>query len=166
MPLCDPVLEDHAEDMSMDPEPDFEPITILNGHECWALLRTQEVGRLGIAIVNKPDIFPINFVVDRSTVVFRTAEGTKLAAAVLGEAVAFECDGYDPEAGEAWSVVLKGTATEVENMYEFFDALDLPLFPWHGAPKHRFVRIAPTEVTGRRFHVVDKAVWGYKSRQV
>ncbi len=145
---------------------DYEPITILDRRECWQLLRSQEVGRLGIAIANQPDIFPINFIVDHSTVVFRTAEGTKLAAAVLGEAVAFECDGYDADAGEAWSVVLKGTAVEVENMYEFFDALDLPLFPWHGAPKSRFVRIEATEVTGRRFHVVDKAVWGHKSRQV
>jgi hypothetical protein len=151
--------------MTMDPVPDFEPITILDRRECWDLIRTQEVGRLGIAIANKPDIFPINFVVDHSSVVFRTAEGTKFAAAVLGEAVAFECDGYDPDAGEAWSVVLKGTAVEVENMYEFFDVLDLPLFPWHGAPKSRFVRIVPTEVTGRRFHVVDRSTWGYKSRE-
>jgi hypothetical protein len=143
---------------------EYEPITILDRRECWELLRTQDVGRLGIAIANKPDIFPINFIVDHGTVVFRTAEGTKFAAAVLGEAVAFECDGYDPEAGEAWSVVLKGTAVEVENMYEFFDVLDLPLFPWHGEPKSRFVRIETSDLTGRRFHVVDKAVWGQKVR--
>ena len=40
-----------------------------------------------------------------------------------------------------------------------FDALDLPLFPWHAGPKHRFVRIEPIEITGRRFHVV-----GYDAR--
>ena len=72
--------------------------------------------------------------------VFRTAEGTKLAASVLGRAVAFEIDGYDPEHGEAWSVVIKGQATEIERMQDVFDALDLPLFPWHASPKHRFVR--------------------------
>ena len=77
-------------------------------------------------------------------VVFRTAEGTKLAAAVLGRGVAFEVDGYDPEAGEAWSVVVKGYAIEIERMHDYFDALDLPLFPWHAAPKHRFVRIEPS----------------------
>ena len=85
---------------------------------------------------------------------FRTAEGTKLAAAVLGVGVAFEIDGVDAAAGEAWSVVVKGTAVEIERMQELFDALDLPLFPWHAAPKHRFVRIVPEEITGRRFHVV------------
>jgi nitroimidazol reductase NimA-like FMN-containing flavoprotein (pyridoxamine 5'-phosphate oxidase superfamily) len=135
-------------------------ITVLDTHTCLGLLRTTDVGRLAVAITNHPDIFPINFVVDRGTVVFRTAEGTKLAAALLGRGVAFEVDGYDAEAGDAWSVVIKGHAVEIEKMYEMFDALDLPLFPWHAGPKHRFVRIEPTEITGRRFHVVGKDAWG------
>jgi nitroimidazol reductase NimA-like FMN-containing flavoprotein (pyridoxamine 5'-phosphate oxidase superfamily) len=129
--------------------------TILEPDECWALLRGVEVGRLGISIAAHPDIFPINFVIDHGTVVFRTAEGTKLAGAVLGRGVAFEADGYDREAGEAWSVVVKGQAREIERMLELFDALDLPLHPWHSSPKHRFVRIVPDEITGRRFHVVE-----------
>ena len=78
----------------------------------------------------------MNFVVDHGSVVFRTVEGTKLVAAVLGRAVAFEVDGYDAESGGAWSVVLKGGAVEIERMQDVFDALDLPLFPWHSAPKH------------------------------
>ena len=95
-----------------------------------------QVGRLAVAIANHPDIFPINFVVDHASVVFRTAEGTKLAGAVLGQAVAFEVDGYDARSGEAWSVVIKGRARELELMQDLFEALDLPLFPWHAAPKH------------------------------
>jgi uncharacterized protein len=126
----------------------------LDEHQCWDLLRSQEVGRLAVAIANHPDIFPINYVVDHASVVFRTAEGTKLAAAVLGESVAFETDGESD--GEAWSVVVKGRAVEIEQMYELFDALELPLYPWHAAPKHRFVRILPELVTGRRFRVADR----------
>jgi hypothetical protein len=117
-------------------------------------LRSQEIGRLAVAIENRPDIFPVNHVVDHGTVVFRTAEGTKWAAAILGTSVAFEVDGE--MTGEAWSVVIKGRAVDIENMYEFFDALDLPLYPWHRAPKHRFVRIIPDEVTGRRFSIADR----------
>ena len=131
---------------------------ILDVSECLRLLRSAQVGRLGIAIMNVPDIFPVNFVVDDDTVVFRTAEGTKFAAAVLGTAVAFEVDGYDPAAGEAWSVVLKGQAVEIENMYELFDVEELPLFPWHNSPKYRFVRIEPGEITGRRFRVDSTVV--------
>ena len=129
-------------------------IVELDEHQCWDLLRSQEVGRLAVAIANHPDIFPVNYVVDHASVVFRTAEGTKLAAAVLGESVAFETDGESE--GEAWSVVVKGRAVEIEQMYELFDALDLPLYPWHAAPKHRFVRILPELVTGRRFRVADR----------
>jgi len=129
-------------------------MTILDTDTCLGLLGTSEVGRLAVSIKEHPDIFPINYVVDRGTIVFRSAEGTKLAAALLGRGVAFEVDGYDPAAGEAWSVVVKGYAVEIEKMYEMFDALALPLFPWHAGPKHRFVRIEPVEITGRRFHVL------------
>ena len=119
------------------------------------LLRGSVVGRLAISIASHPDIFPINYVVDHGTIVFRTAEGTKLAGSVLGPGVAFEADGLDTWAKQAWSVVVKGRATEIVAMQELFDAADLPLFPWLASPKNRFVRILPDEVTGRRFHVVD-----------
>jgi nitroimidazol reductase NimA-like FMN-containing flavoprotein (pyridoxamine 5'-phosphate oxidase superfamily) len=141
-------------------------IAILETNTCWDLLRSSDVGRLAVAIRNRPDIFPVNFVVDHGTVVFRTAEGTKLAAAVLGQAVAFEVDGYDADAGEAWSVVIKGRAVEIERMQDVFEALDLPLFPWHASPKHRFVRIEPDDVSGRRFHVVERDTSGIDSGTV
>jgi nitroimidazol reductase NimA-like FMN-containing flavoprotein (pyridoxamine 5'-phosphate oxidase superfamily) len=128
--------------------------TNLSTNICWSLLRSAPVGRLAVSVSDHPDIFPVNFVVDHGSIVFRTAEGTKLAAAVLGRAVAFEVDGYEADVGDAWSVVVKGPATEVERMQDVYAALDLPLFPWNAAPKHRFVRIEPDDVSGRRFHVV------------
>jgi nitroimidazol reductase NimA-like FMN-containing flavoprotein (pyridoxamine 5'-phosphate oxidase superfamily) len=128
----------------------------LSAAECWRLLRTHEVGRLAVSISDHPDIFPINYVVDGDGIVFRSGAGTKLAAAVLGRGVAFEIDGYDPIAGEAWSVVAKGHARQIEHMIEYFEADNLPLFPWHASPKPDIVRIEPTEVTGRRFHVVER----------
>ena len=141
----------------MADDPDAH-IDVLTPSQCWELLRTQVVGRLGVAIMNRPDIFPVNFIVDHGSIVFRTDEGTKLAAAVLGTAVAFEADHYDPSAGVAWSVVVKGEAIEIEKMLDVFDAADLPLFPWQVAPKHRFVRVNPGEVTGRRFRVNPAAL--------
>ena len=128
----------------------------LSDDECWALLDATSVGRLAISIADKPDIFPINFVVDDGSLVFRTGAGTKFAAAALLHEVAFEIDGYEPSNRTAWSVVVKGRANEVERMEEVFAADDLPLFPWAAHPKPNFVRITPREVTGRRFHVVDE----------
>jgi len=141
-------------------------MTVLSPETCLDLLGGQTVGRLAVAIRELPDIFPLNYVVDDGSIVFRTAEGTKLAAAVLGRGVAFEVDGVDESAGEAWSVVVKGRAIEIEAMYELLDALDLPLFPWQAAPKHRFVRIVPEETTGRRFRVVDPSAWSDPVRTV
>lgn len=138
---------------------DIPAVTELTPDRCWALLRSAEVGRLAVSERDRPDVFPVNFVVDHGSVVFRTAIGTKLAAAVLSPAVAFEADGYDPTAGVAWSVVIRGRAIEVDGLHGLFAALQLPLFPWHAAPKNCFVRIEPDEITGRRFEIVDKSRW-------
>ena len=132
-------------------------MTVLSTEECVELLAGQSVGRLAVSSRDYPDIFPVNFVVDRGGVVFRTAEGTKLAAAVLGRGVAFEVDGVDND--EAWSVIVKGHAVEVQRMHELFEMANLPLFPWHASPKHRFVRIEPVQITGRRFHVAGPSAW-------
>lgn len=125
----------------------------LSESECWSLLRSAEYGRLAIAIENHPDIFPVNHLVDGNTVVFRSAAGTKLAAAVLGRTVAFEVDGH--ENGIAWSVVVKGRARLVERMTEYLDAELLPIRPWLEGPKPNIVRIEPDDVSGRRFHPVE-----------
>ena len=132
-----------------------DPVTVLDDDEAWNLLSSVSLGRLVTSFGGQLEIFPVNFAVQNGTVLFRTAEGTKLAASVLGVAVAFEIDGYDRAAGEAWSVVVKGEAVEIEQVLGRFDAADLPLFPWHASPKHRFVRIEPQSVTGRRFVVVE-----------
>jgi uncharacterized protein len=132
---------------------------VLDIDTCWDLLRSSEVGRLAVSIANHPDIFPINFVVDDETIVFRTAAGTKLAASVLGRGVAIEADGYDALAGEAWSVVVKGSADQIEHPRLLDEAEHLPLFPWNASPKFDFVRITPEQITGRRFVVAGHSSW-------
>lgn len=125
-------------------------------HECWALLREAVVGRLATVIDGHPEIFPVNHVVDHGTIVIRTGAGTKLESAA-GHLVAFEVDGYDVEAGSAWSVVVKGHAVEVSRLHDVLEALSLPLFPWHEAVKPHFLRVEADEVTGRRFRVTGGA---------
>lgn len=125
----------------------------LSDEDCWDLLREVEVGRLAVAAAGDIDIFPLNFVVDGRSLVFRSAEGTKLVEVVLAGRVAFETDGYHPDDGTAWSVVVKGTAELLDRFSDIYAAQDLPLFPWNASPKERFVRITPTSVSGRRFTV-------------
>ncbi len=128
--------------------------------ECWTMLDSHCVGRLAVDIAGQPDIFPVNYVVDGESVVFKTGAGTKFAGAVLGRHVAFEIDGSEREDRTVWSVVVKGIAHELDNMYDRFEAEDLPLYPWVAEKKPNYVRIEPGLVTGRRFHVVDDAELG------
>jgi uncharacterized protein len=129
-------------------------IDVLDTQTCWQLLAGEEVGRLAVSVHRHPDIFPVNYAVDDQTIVFRTAEGTKLFALFANSSVAFEVDSYDAVSGTAWSVVIKGRAAEIP-MQDLSDNLAFPLFPWTATPKPRFVRVVPEEITGRRFHVVQ-----------
>jgi hypothetical protein len=58
------------------------------------LLAGAVLGRLVTCVGSRPEIFPVNFVVQRPTVLFRTAEGTKLLSVVIDNHVAFEADGH------------------------------------------------------------------------
>ena len=118
--------------------------------ECWRLLRRSSVGRLGVSIENRPDIFPVNYRVDDETIVVRTAAGLKLAAAALGAGVAFEVDALDEMTHTGWSVVVHGTADEIVRLEEVLEADRLIVEPWARGPKNRYLRIVPSAITGRR----------------
>lgn len=126
----------------------------LSVSECWSLLRLESVGRIAVSILDDGvDIFPVNYVVDGGTIVFRTAAGTKLTALTEAPGIAFEADGTDDALHLAWSVVLKGAAHAVDHITEMFDTFDLDLESWDDARKPTFVRLRPTLVTGRRFPI-------------
>ena len=120
--------------------------------ECWALLRQGVIGRLAVVVDGEPDIFPINYAVDHGTIVFRSDAGRKLRGAV-GLPVAFEIDGYELKDIAAWSVVIRGEATEIRDTDESIAAMDLPTYPWQDGAKAHYVRIVPSVTTGRRVHV-------------
>ena len=130
-------------------------VNILPVSECWELLAGATLGRLVTSVSGQPEIFPVNYAVQRRTLLFRTAEGTKLASLVVGPAIAFEVDGISADRTEAWSVVVKGTAAEVD-VFDVLDDSAFPVFPWSATPKSRFVRITPESIDGRRFHVVAR----------
>lgn len=136
-----------------------EDVEELPVNACWDLLRTTTVGRLAVWVDDHPDIFPLNYAVDHGTLVFRSREGTKVFGALSGTPVALEVDGYDPTTSKAWSVVVKGRADAIRQVQDLMDTVDLPLFPWQGGDKNRFLRIHPDLITGRRFPVADPGVW-------
>lgn len=128
----------------------------LSPSTCLALLRTVEVGRLAVVTGDdRVDIFPVNFVVDHGTVVFRTAPGTKLDSIAAMPRAAFEADRFDWYDHVAWSVVIKGDAELVRRRADLEELFEVEVHPWHPRHKPHLVRITPSSITGRRF-VVDR----------
>jgi uncharacterized protein len=126
-----------------------EAVTILSESECWSLLASVALGRLVTSVDDEPEIFPVNFVVQRRTVLFRTAEGTKLVSAAINDRVVFEADDYN--VAEAWSVIVKGTARMLRTDEQIEEAEGARLLPWTATAKPHYVRVMPTQITGRRF---------------
>jgi nitroimidazol reductase NimA-like FMN-containing flavoprotein (pyridoxamine 5'-phosphate oxidase superfamily) len=126
-----------------------DSITVLSDDESWDLLKSAALGRLVTNVGGELEIFPVNFVTQGRTVLFRTAEGTKLFGTVMNDNVLFEVD--DHNVVEGWSVIIRGTARVLTAADEIHEADRAQLLPWIATEKLRFVRITPNEVSGRRF---------------
>jgi nitroimidazol reductase NimA-like FMN-containing flavoprotein (pyridoxamine 5'-phosphate oxidase superfamily) len=126
-----------------------EPLTILPEDESWHLLASMALGRLVTCLAGQPEIFPVNYVVQRKTVLFRTAEGTKLHSAVINNRVAFEADEHG--LSEGWSVIVKGRAQVLTTSAEVQEAERGQLLSWTSMVKRSYVRVFPAEISGRRF---------------
>ena len=126
----------------------------LSTSACWGLLRRSDVGRMALhGDDDEIEIFPLNFIVDRESIVFKTAAGTKLALVSGHRRAAFEVDAFDFYEGTAWSVVLRGVPTVLRHDDEVLAELEQQIRPWQVGNKPAYVRLAPDVVTGRRFRV-------------
>ncbi|WP_066898914.1 pyridoxamine 5'-phosphate oxidase family protein [Mycolicibacterium houstonense] len=126
-----------------------EPVAILSERESWDLLDGVALGRLVTAVDDEAHVFPVNFVVQNRTILFRTAAGTKLISAAINNQVVFEAD--DHNSAEGWSVIVRGIARTVRTDEELDEAERAQLLPWTATTKTHYVRVSPVRVTGRRF---------------
>jgi len=131
-----------------------EAIVRLSDRECWQRLAEQQLGRLVTDAGDVLDIFPVNYTVDGESVVFRTAEGSKLTELTINDQVLFEVDEYT--ATDAWSVVVRGSAHRLTTADEIAAADALPLKPWIPTAKYNYVRIVAASVSGRDFERGDE----------
>jgi nitroimidazol reductase NimA-like FMN-containing flavoprotein (pyridoxamine 5'-phosphate oxidase superfamily) len=126
-----------------------DPVAFLTVEQCWERLHAQELGRLVTHIGDVLDIFPVNYVVDGDTLLFRTAPGSKLFELTVNDQVLFEVDDHTDT--DAWSVIVRGHARPLESGADIERADTLALRPWIPTLKYMYVRIEPTSVTGRAF---------------
>ena len=126
-----------------------DPVDILTESECWERVRVQELGRLVTRVQDVMDIFPVNYVVDGDSILFRTAAGSKLFELTVNDEVLFEVDDHTDT--DAWSVVIRGHAETLDTSEDVERADGLGLRPWVPTLKYTWVRVVAQAVTGRAF---------------
>jgi nitroimidazol reductase NimA-like FMN-containing flavoprotein (pyridoxamine 5'-phosphate oxidase superfamily) len=127
-------------------EPAVESLTV---DECWKLMATADLGRVGVALDGGVDIYPVNFMVKDQMIYFSSAPGPKLVEMTRHPRVAFEVDGISNR--RRWSVVVRGEAKRLGFDSEIEESGVRFLHTLTRTDKWNYVRIEPRLVTGRRF---------------
>ena len=125
---------------------------VLPADECYRLLATQELGRIGVNAEHYPLIFPVNFALDGTTVVLRTSPGTILRAASHAN-VTFEVDEIDRRTRSGWSVLVRGSAEEVDEQHRtelIARTLATGVQPWAPGDRGNWLRLIAHDISGRR----------------
>jgi nitroimidazol reductase NimA-like FMN-containing flavoprotein (pyridoxamine 5'-phosphate oxidase superfamily) len=133
-------------------------LEVLTVEECYELVRGQVIGRLAIGSGQGPPfVAPVTFVLDDTSIVFRSDPGEKFDA--VDQHVTFQVDGFDPHHRTGWSVLLHGRIELAADA----DVAHLDLEPWIG-PRAFWIRLVPEVVTGRRLvlHLPDVDARGYR----
>lgn len=125
-------------------------LTAVSRDEAMHLLSRAPVGRVAYTIRALPAVSPVNFIVDGNGVVIRVGEGSKLAAAVRNNVIAFEADEVDTATHTGWSVTLVGRAHLIRDPGELARLEVEGPRPWAPGVRDRFIRITAEMVTGRR----------------
>jgi nitroimidazol reductase NimA-like FMN-containing flavoprotein (pyridoxamine 5'-phosphate oxidase superfamily) len=108
------------------------------------------VGRLGVATDQAPVVVPVNFSLRDGQVLVRTGAGF-FSHTAAGQLVAFEVDHVDLDAGNAWSVLVRGLATLIGSPSRA--ELDTAVHPLVPEPGDMLLVIRPDIMTGRYFEI-------------
>ena len=124
-------------------------LEVMSDEDCRALLAAGRVGRVAVTADALPVIAPVNYVVDGSTIVFRTKRDGMLARACDDAVIAFEVDELAADGSGGWSVNVVGIASLVSDS-EHVRALALGVVSAAGDERDQFVRMRLGLIHGRR----------------
>jgi nitroimidazol reductase NimA-like FMN-containing flavoprotein (pyridoxamine 5'-phosphate oxidase superfamily) len=120
----------------------------LSVDESLALLVTRPMGRLVYVVDGEAKVLPLNYMLHRRSITFRTAYGDMLGE-IEQRPVLFEVDYSDNARRAGWSVIVRGIAEEIWRGDELTIMRELPLHPWAPGNRDRYVRIVASDITGR-----------------
>ena len=95
-------------------------------------------------------VLPVNYRADADSVVFCTADGSKLSYLKDGTPAAFEIDAARSATRSGWSVVVQGTAREVTDEGELYELRHGPLKSWATDASEHWIRISIEQISGRK----------------
>ncbi len=119
--------------------------------DCRGLLAGGVFGRVAVCTPAGAQIFPVNYSVVGEAVVFRTSAYGVVATSDWDVPMAFEVDHVDYSDQRGWSVVAVGRGERVEDaevLVQIKRTWDPR--PWAAGQRPLYVRLAWTELTGRR----------------
>jgi nitroimidazol reductase NimA-like FMN-containing flavoprotein (pyridoxamine 5'-phosphate oxidase superfamily) len=87
----------------------------LDAEQCWLLVCSQDVGRIGFVGDTRIQIVPTRYDAQRGTAYFRAGTFGELARRVHGREVSLQVDDIDRRTFSGWSVVMSGKAHRVED---------------------------------------------------
>jgi nitroimidazol reductase NimA-like FMN-containing flavoprotein (pyridoxamine 5'-phosphate oxidase superfamily) len=125
-------------------------LDVISDDECRDLLASAEIGRVIVSIDALPAALPVNHWLIDDTIVFRTAPGTKLTAALNHTVVGFEVDEIDPATRSGWSVLVIGTSNVVSDPAEIARLDRAGLRSWAPVAAPHYVQIRIQRISGRR----------------
>lgn len=123
---------------------------MLTSDESFALLDSVPVGRIAFVADGAIQVFPVTFSVSATRIVFQSAIGSKLDAAEMARAVAFQADAWDEATRTGWSVLVRGPARIVADPERLAVLDDLGLEPWLGGEDMQWIEIPVADISGRR----------------
>lgn len=140
-----------AEEVAVPKRGNVGELEALSEEECLTFVAAGHEARVALVADGEPVICPVNYVVGRGTILFRT-NWPMLGCASLAS-LAFQIDGAEVGGQGRWTVMVQGIGNDIT------DALDLasehlqtiPSSPWAPGPRPRLIRLVPRTITGHRF---------------
>jgi uncharacterized protein len=126
----------------------------LDEAECLRLLAGSEIGRVVFTDAALPAAQPVTYLLDDTEIVFRTGNGSKLAAASRNAVVAFQADRIDPSTRTGWTVLGVGQAYEVIVPQRLAELAERMPAPWAPDRTAHTIAIPLQRLSGRRLLAV------------
>lgn len=117
--------------------------------ECLELLASHRVGRVAYCDDLGPVVLPVNYALDRETILIRTSPHSTLAGHLRSAPASFQIDDFDDFNQSGWSVLVRGDAAYVDPSDLPADDSERPQ-AWAEGQRSFHVRITPHDISGRR----------------